>query len=323
MSLRSLVRAWNDFFFAPQPPLPVALFRIFYGLLVLADLGLLRPDWQTWFGPRGLIAPETMRSIETGARIDVFAIVGRSAFWTDAVFWILLASAFMLTVGFWTRANSIVVWVLLASVHQRNLMITNSGDTILRATGFFLMFAPAGAAYSVDRWLRRRRGREGAEIPLHSPWAQRMIQIELSLVYLMTFWTKSQGQSWIDGTALHYVYHLDQFRRFPLPAFFLDPFVVAIETWLTLAIEFSLGVLIWFKELRYPVLLAGVILHLSLEYAMNVPLFQWIMMATLITFVEPADLARAEAWVRERIPLRLSAPGVARRTAWSAARVSR
>jgi len=323
LSLRSLVRAWNEFFFAPQPPLPVVLFRIFYGLLVLTDLVLLRPDWQTWFVPRGLITPETMRSIETGARIDVFAIVGQSAFWRDAVFWILLASAFMLTVGFRTRANSIVVWVLLASVHQRNLMITNSGDTILRATGFFLMFAPAGAAYSVDRWLRRRRGREGAEIPLHSPWAQRMIQIELSLVYLMTFWTKSQGQSWIDGTALHYVYHLDQFRRFPVPAFFLDPFVVSIETWLTLAIEFSLGALIWFKELRYPVLLAGLILHLSLEYAMNVPLFQWIMMATLITFVEPADLARAQAWLLQRIPLRLSAPAVARRTAWSAARISR
>ncbi len=323
MSLRSLVRAWNEFFLAPQPPTPVALFRILYGLLVLADLVLLRPDWQTWFGPRGLITPDTMRSIETGARINVFAIVGHSAFWTDAVFWILLASTLMLTVGFQTRANSFVVWVLLASVQQRNLMITNSGDTILGATGFFLMFAPAGAAYSVDRWLRRRRGKEGAEIPLHSPWAQRMIQIELSLVYLMTFWTKSQGQSWIDGTALHYVYHLDQFRRFPVPAFFLDPFVVSIETWLTLAIEFALGVLIWFKELRYPVLLAGVILHLSLEYSMNVPLFPWIMMATLITFVEPADLEHAVAWLRARVPLDIRAPVAARRAVWSAARISR
>ncbi|HEY6342169.1 MAG TPA: hypothetical protein VIY49_11805 [Bryobacteraceae bacterium] len=44
-----------------------------------------------------------------------------------------------------------------------------------------------------------------------------MIQIELSLLYLMTFWNKTQGPAWIDGTALYYVYHLDQFRRFPIP----------------------------------------------------------------------------------------------------------
>jgi hypothetical protein len=53
------------------------------------------------------------------------------------------------------------------------------------------MFAPAGAAYSVDRWLHRRRGKEGPEVAPRSPWAPRMIQIEVSLVYLITFWNKS------------------------------------------------------------------------------------------------------------------------------------
>lgn len=322
MSLRSLARAWNEFFFAPQPPQPVAVFRILYGLLVLADLVLLRPDWQAWFGPRGFVSLGTMQTLEPGPRLNVFAILPQTAFWSDALFWVLLLSAVMLTVGFLTRANSIVVWVLLASVHQRNLLITNSGDTVMRVTGFFLMFAPAGAVYSVDRWLRRRRGIEGEEIALRSPWAQRMIQIELSLVYLMTFWTKSLGTSWVDGTALHYVHHLDQFRRFPVPAFFLDPLMVAIETWGTLAVEFALGVLIWFKELRYKVLLAGAVLHLSLEYAMNVPLFQWIMLSTMVTFVYPADVVRAVEWLRGRLPIRAAKRAVPQ-AAWAAARVAR
>jgi hypothetical protein len=322
MSLRSLARAWNEFFFAPQPPQSIAVFRILYGLLVIADLVLLRPDWQAWFGPRGFVTLGTMQTLEPGTRVNIFALLPQTAFWSDAVFWVLLLSALMLTVGFLTRANCIVVWVLLASIHERNLLITNSGDTVLRVTGFFLMFAPAGAAYSVDRWLRRRRGVEGAAIAPRSPWAQRMIQIELSLVYLMTFWTKSMGASWVDGTALHYVHHLDQFRRFPVPAFFLDPLMVSIETWGTLAVEFALGVLIWFKELRYKVLLAGLILHLSLEYAMNVPLFQWIMLSTMVTFVDPADVARAVDWLRGRIPARVQRHAVPM-PAWNPARVSR
>lgn len=132
-----------------------------------------------------------------------------------------------------------------------------------------------------------------------APWAQRMIQIELSLLYFMTFCSKSQGPAWIDGTALYYVYHLDQFHRFPVPGFLESLFLVRLETWFTLAIEFSLGVLIWFKELRYYVLALGALLHLSLEYTMNVPMFQWTALAMYVTFVDGADLA--SAWVRVRL----------------------
>ena len=51
MRLRSLFEAWNTFFFAPQSPIPIAVFRIVYGSLVIANLLLLRPDWLSWYGP--------------------------------------------------------------------------------------------------------------------------------------------------------------------------------------------------------------------------------------------------------------------------------
>ena len=44
MTLRSLIEAWNGFFFAPQSPLPIALFRAIYGGLVVVTLLLLRSD---------------------------------------------------------------------------------------------------------------------------------------------------------------------------------------------------------------------------------------------------------------------------------------
>ncbi len=64
--------------------------------------------------------------------------------------------------------------------------------------------------------------------------------------------------------------------------------------------------MIWFKELRYPLLLMGVLLHLSLEYSLNIPLFQWIILATYVNFIEPADLAKAWNWIRTRVTPRLS-----------------
>jgi len=304
MSLKSIARAWNEFFLEPISPVPIALFRILYAGIVLLDIALLRPDWLIWFGPRGLITLPTMEQMETGARLDVFRFLPQTEFWTNAVFWMLLVSALFLLVGLYTRAASIATFILVASLHQRNLYIVHSGDTMLRVTGFFLMFAPAGAALSLDRLRNIWRGREGVTPVLRAPWAQRIIQVEMCLLYFMTFWSKSMGASWVNGTAVYYVERLEQFRRFPMPDFLRSLPMAKLETWFTLAVEFSLGTLVWIKELRYWILLAGLLLHLGLEYSMNVPMFQWIALALYVTFIDAADLARAWSWVRRAVNAR-------------------
>jgi len=47
-----------------------------------------------------------------------------------------------------------------------------------------------------------------------------MIQLQLSLLYFVTFLLKIKGAPWLQGTALFYVYHIDELKRFPLPAGF-------------------------------------------------------------------------------------------------------
>jgi len=297
---KSLLEAWNAFFFAEQSPTPIALFRIVYGVLVTATLLLLRPDWLAWFGAHAWVSLPTMHELEPGPRLNLFVWVPQNDAWISALFWMFLASALLLTVGFLTRLNSVLLFLCLNSIQQRNLYITHGGDTFLRVAGFFLIFAPAGAAFSVDRLIRIWRGKEGAAIGPRSPWAQRMIQFELSLLYFVTFCWKVQGVPWIQGTALYYVFHLDELQRFPLPSWLVNPAMLKLGTWFTLVLEFSLGVLIWVRELRYPLLALGVLFHLFLEYATNVPLFQWDVLSAYILFVDPADIDRATNWLRAR-----------------------
>jgi hypothetical protein len=228
--------------------------------------------------------------------------------WIEAFFWLFLASASLLAIGFLTRVNSVVVFLCLTSIQQRNLYITHGGDTFLRVAGFFLIFAPAGAAFSVDRLIRIWRGKEDASLQPRSPWAQRMIQFELALLYFATFCWKVQGVPWIQGTALYYVYHLDELQRFPVPSWLLHPMILKLESWTALALEFSLGVLIWFKDLRYILLMLGVFFHLWLDYSLNVPLFQWDVLSAYVLFIYPADMARAWNWIRGRLAVFLGEP---------------
>ncbi len=308
MKLRSLFEAWDAFFFASQSPAPIALFRIAYGLLVIATLLLLRPDWQAWYGTHAWVSLPTMHTLEPGTRLNLFMIIPQRDTWIEAFFWIFLGSASLLTIGLLTRLNSVVVFLCLTSIQQRNLYITHGGDTFLRVAGFFLIFAPAGAAFSVDRLIRIWRGKEDASLQPRSPWAQRVIQFELALLYFATFCWKVQGVPWIQGTALYYVYHLDELQRFPVPSWLLHPMILKLESWTALALEFSLGVLIWFKDLRYYLLALGVLFHLWLDYSLNVPLFQWDVLSAYVLFIYPADMARAWNWIRGRSAVLLGEP---------------
>ena len=294
-------KAWDKFFFAEQSPTPIALFRVLYGVLVIATLVLLRPDWLAWYGIHGWVSLPTVLSLEPGTRLNLFSIIPQNDGWIEGLFWVSLASALMLTIGLLTRLNAALVFLCLTSIQQRNLYITHGGDTFLRLAGFFLIFAPAGAAFSMDRLIHIWRRRESRGIRPRSPWAQRMIQLQLSMLYVSAFLQKIKGAPWLQGTALFYVFHLEDLRHFPLPSWFFHAFVLKLGTWFALALEFSLGILIWVKKLRYALLALGVVFHLFLEYSLNIPLFQWDVLSAYILFVDPNDLSRVGNWASRRL----------------------
>jgi hypothetical protein len=300
MNWRKPVEAWKHFFFIPQSPVPIALFRILYGICVSATVILLHSDWLEWFGVHGWIRLSTMTAVEPGMRLNLFTVMPQDDRWIAAFFWIFLGFALLLTAGLWTRVSSVVVFLCVTSIQQRNLFITHGGDTFLRVAGFFLMFAPAGAAFSLDRLIRVRRGVEGNAVAPSAPWAQRMIQLELALMYFASFCWKLKGNTWLHGTALYYVIHLQSIARFPIPGWIQHPAILKIGSWFTLLLEFSLAILIWFRRLRYPLLLIGVLFHLCLEYALNLPMFEWDVLSAYVLFVDPADIERVWSGIGQR-----------------------
>jgi hypothetical protein len=292
MNLQTFTDAWNRFFFTPQSPLPLACFRILYGLCVTATLLLLHADWLNWYGTHSWASLASIRQIEPGMRLNLFTVMPQNDHWIAAFFWVCLLCAILMTLGVFTRVVSVALFLCLTSIDQRNLLLLHGGDTFLRVSGFFLMFAPAGAAFSIDRLVRLRRGLEDEGIEPRVLWAQRMIQIELALMYFASFWWKMKGHSWLDGTALIYVLRLRTIARFPVPHWIQTPFILKLGAWYTLVLEFSLGVLIWFRQFRYPILLLGILFHLGIDYALNLPLFSWDVLSAYVLFVEPSDLER-------------------------------
>ena len=170
------------------------------------------PDVHAFFSPHGIEpVPPTHNAVGVWGLLNTFPDYSVAI----ALYVALLVASVCLLVGYRTRLASIVVFVGILSFEHRAPSIGNSGDGLLRNVTFFLMLAPAGASLSVDRW-RRARDRFW-EFPARAPWALRLVQIQLSVVYLSAVWLKLHAPAWLHGTAVSYSARIEDFARYPLP----------------------------------------------------------------------------------------------------------
>jgi len=58
------------------------------------------------------------------------------------------------------------------------------------------------------------------------------------------------------------------------------------------------------------VLLMGLLFHLCLEYAFNLPMLQWDILTAYVLFIDPADLDRVWHAVRQRLKSQTPAPNL-------------
>lgn len=158
----------------------------------------------------------------------------------------------------------------------------------MRLITFYLIFSPCAQKFSVDALIARKNGlklRENWPV-----WSLRLIQIQVSVVYLWTLWHKLKGETWVDGTAIYYATRIENLKLFSVP-FVLDslPMIKAL-TWGTLLMEFGLGAMIWFSEFRKPLIAIGVIFHIGMHFVLSIPFFGISMILLLINFYTPEEL---------------------------------
>jgi hypothetical protein len=284
---RQITERWNRFWFTPQPTSTLALVRILFGLMAFGWTITLAPDLGAFFGKGGIVGGQPRIS-------GVWGVLG--VFGSDAavqlLFIVTVLACAALIVGFRTRLAAVLVFIGILSFQRRNPYVFNSGDGLIRLIAFYLMLAPAGAALSIDRW---RETRSLWEFPDRAVWGLRLMQVQLSVVYISTFWLKLQGTTWNNGTAVSYAQRLEDLVRFQVPSLFSHSALISnLATWGTLALEGSIPILIWNRRLRPYVAAAGIALHLGIDLSIRVGFFSVAMFTLYLAFLDPD-------WARERI----------------------
>lgn len=294
LTLQQLADVWNVFFHSQISAAPLVLFRILISCLLLVNGLLLVPLTDDYYAADGLWPCNRWKAQMQGRRFSLLHWLPASTWSFRVVLLLHLTACLMMLLGWQYRISSIVVFLTLVSIHHRNTHILSSGDSLLRILVFFCCFSNAAGGLSIDHWLA---GQPLLQFSQTSAWALRLMQIQLSIVYLRTVYWKLRGSLWRNGSAAWYPLWVDAYVRFRPPRVLLRPALIRVATWGTLFEEAALGGGLWIHEFRLPLLASGILLHLVFDVFLNLQLFSWIMVISLLLFLTPAEAEVVLRWV--------------------------
>ena len=217
-----------------------------------------RASSRLWYTNDGIIPNHTL--LWRPAWDHVFSLFYLASYTHEAVAGVVFCAVAYtcLLIGFRTRLAQIASLVCLISLHGRLLLFDNGGDVALGLLCIWTTFLPTGARFSVDAVLARARADAGLPEPDVRPpfvagsgkpravsFGVLALTWQLALIYLFNAVHK-QGSTWREGSAVHYVLHLDRLAT-PLAVWlrdFIPPDLSRALTWSALAIEWSLPVLL-------------------------------------------------------------------------------
>jgi len=288
----SAVERWRAFWFTPESASPLGLVRIAFGVVMVGWTLSLLPDLSDLVGEGSVVPTSPTVGYEwslfdfddgSGMRLGLWAV--------------LLVASVALAVGWHSRVATVLVFVGLVSFQRANPYAFNAGDALLRLEAALLVLAPTGAAFSLDR---RRTAGSFWSAQVRVPWVLRLLQIQLSVIYLFSAFDKLGGVTWREGTAISYALRMTDIGNFSWPAAITGNGLLSnVLSWGVLALEVAIGVLVWNRRARPWVLGAGVVFHAILMFVFGIAFFSFAMIVLYLAFVPP-DVA--SAWFADEDP---------------------
>ena len=299
----------------------LAVARVGLGTLLLVDLCIRFTDLSAHYTDFGILPRSAYLLDFANKWHPSFHLMSGLGFWLAALFVLHLLISVSLIIGYRTRFASIGAWVLLISLQNRNTMILNGGDVLLRQLLFWGMFLPWGHRWSVDRAMDQAMDQDKSQPGTNdkSPKsassrhpttsygkapeaffgaASIAWMGQLFLVYWTTLALKTGVEWWPEGTASYYALSLDQFTTTFGQWLKQFPALLQASTYAVILVELLAPLLLicplFFTGTRMIGLAVLIGLHLSIDMTMHIGLFPWIDIFALLALVPAGVWNRLE-----------------------------
>ena len=306
---------WVEFWDEREAPTSLWLCRVCVSLAVMADL---LQAWLLDVVPGAWAAPPDGLGwgVASGSPPWAMSLFGPS---TRVVWWEWGASlllAFMFALGLCTRLSGLLLALLLADL-SRFVQTGEGVDVLLRIAIVILVLSGSHARWSVDAWIRQKRGK--APVGQVTAWPRYLLFAQLVWMYNSAAQNRYDPAWWPSGhfaalgTLLcdpHYarfdagwvaaVYPLTQIATATTMTFEAGSPLLLVWTWLDRAPKSGgwLGRQVRRFKLRWWWLGLGAALHLGIALSMRLGIFSFGVLALYPALLHPDELAAAGRWFR-------------------------
>lgn len=268
----------------------LALYRFLLGLVVMGDVVYRWVDLENFYTDIGLIPRAIFISELTVPWSFSLHLANGSLGFIQVMMLIHLLLGFMLCIGFKTRMSLIGIFLLTISVHNRNWLVQNGGDDVLRVLLFFSIFLPLNKKRSLDSALITNK--EEMPATYFSVWGLAFF-FQAFAIYFFSFILKEHPDWRSEFTATYYAFRLEIFNTFISRWLLNSPNFLKVFTAVTIYLE-AIGPIIlltaamFFKRwwiARFKVVVFFWLLHLGIICTLKVGLFPYICMAMWTAFI--------------------------------------
>lgn len=291
---RATLTGWNRFWFTPADAATLGLIRILAGAMLFYTHLVWALDLDDFFGPASWVSAE---AADLAVRLPERANWAWSYLWlvrSPALLWTVhlaaLAVFAMLALGLWTRVVSVLAFLAAVSYVNRVPGALFGLDQINCLLAMYLVVGPSGDAYSLDRWLARRRGQAGQAPPAPTTTANlaiRLMQIHMCVIYFFAALGKLRGDTWWSGGALWLSFANLEYQSLDMTWTAGWDLPSAIATQVTVYWELFFCVLVWPRLTRPLMLAIAVPVHLGIAVCMGMITFGLVMLIGCLSFVPP------------------------------------
>lgn len=202
----------------------LALARIMLGALIVVDALTRLRDVEIFYSDAGVSKHVPfLKTLWPTPRPSLYGLSGDVEF-AAALLVLTAVGGALFAIGFRTRVVSVITYVLVLSVQNRNGGINTGADGVLILFLLYALFLPMGARFSLDA--RRARAQSATSSPTTSTttsttsttstpsttlWSAATTAWVLQLVCLYFFNTVNKnGHTWRNGTAVWQALHIDE-----------------------------------------------------------------------------------------------------------------
>ena len=242
----------------------LALMRVLFGVFLLKEIAFKLPYSALLYSDQSVFKFNEHSSFVV-LGIDVSFLKNNY----QIILGVYILAILFFIFGIGKRFTAFVIFILILLLQKLNNSTVNGGDKMARLMMFYFVFANSFEYLCVKK--NREMLQSSSFNNLVSNLAAYSMMIQLCLAYFVSFINKINNPYWLNGTANCYVFQTEAFQgtRFN-QALSQSSFFVYISTYFTLLFEGGFAFLIWFKKLRKPLLIGGLILHFGIYFFMMI-----------------------------------------------------